>query len=436
MPPMVDKSHLVARFTAADGTTLRVNGVEQVSQATANDFRQPVDYILTRDGVSRRMAVNVYKKLDMKWREIAPFDEMTTYGDPVLKISPATDEPYVGFKIRRGQNDADANRCAVMHLTADDCWEHVSGGAFGSMVNSSYFDFDISPEGTLYVAYSDQDAQTANPASLKNAMSAMAYDGTEWQYVGGQGALKAVSGYLGMAALAGGELVAAQVNSSSKAAFANRSLVVSNFTGGAWSHQVPSMITNNSYMSNVAGDGHAAYVISINRGMVGNVNYGYNVLRYADGQWSPMVLNFLEPGNTFNNIYTLGITVARGVPYIWTLDNAAGQTGLRVKYYDGQKGEWVTLGGNPLPLGFVAARQTTMSLDVTSDGTVYVVYNNMNDFDCPYFMYLDPDTGQWSKPEKIADKKMTTPSLRFTHKGVGYLTLVDGSSVLHTFKYE
>lgn len=271
---------------------------------------------------------------------------------------------------------------------------------------------------------------------LKNGMSVMKYNGSDWEFVGtDKGLLKAVSNYVGFCAL-DGELVGAQVNNSSKADYPNRTLVVSNYKDGAWNSQVPGAITNQVYMANVAGGKDAAYVISINRGAVNGVNYGYNVLRYQGGEWTPMIVNYLEPGNATNNIAMIGVTVtADGTPYIWTMDDASGQLGVRVKYYDKTQDAWLTLGGNVLPLGFTPDRHTEVALDTAPNGTPYVAYTNTLDQGFPYMMYLDPDTRQWSNPAKLADLDASGLNLKFTSDGVGYVTFTN-SNHLHTLRTE
>ncbi len=430
LPPTVEKTNLVARFTTSDGTTVKVGSTEQVSQTTANDFTLPVDYILTKGNVNRRVEVTV-TKASLKWVQTAQVEGLTTYGDPVLKINPVDQKPYIGFKVRAGNSATSANHSAVLVLGDDGQWTAVGGEGFGHTVNSSYFDFDIAPDGTLYVAYADQEATV-----LKNGMSVMKYNGSSWEFVGTDaGLLKAVSNYVGFCAI-DGELVGAQVNNSAKADYPNRTLVVSNYKNGAWSSQVPGTLTNQVYMANVGGGKDAAYVISINRGAVSGVNYGYNVLRYQNGEWTPMILNYLEPGNTTNNIAMIGVTVVDdGTPYIWTMDDASGQLGVRVKYYDSTQDAWLTLGGNILPLGFTPDRHTEVAVDVAPNGTPYVVYTNTNDQGFPYMMYLDPDTRQWSNPSKLADVAATGLNLKFTTSGVGYVTFTN-SNKLYTLRTE
>lgn len=144
LPPTVEKDNLVARFTTSEGTTVKVGGAEQVSQTTANDFSQPIDYILTRGSVSRRCEVTV-TKASLRWVETAQVAGITTYGNPVLKISPVDQKPYIGFKTRAGNSATAANHSTVLTLGDDGEWTAVGGEGFGHTVNSSYFDFDIAP---------------------------------------------------------------------------------------------------------------------------------------------------------------------------------------------------------------------------------------------------------------------------------------------------
>ena len=427
MPATVDKTNLIARFTTAEGTTVRVNGTVQTSRTTANNFTVPVDYIIGSGVLNVRYAVTVVKATNMKWTEITPFSDLAVYGDAVMKINPQDGLPYIGFKVRT----ADDNRSAVIKLT-NSGWAYVGEGAFGHKISGSYFDMAFSTDGVPYVAYSD------NEAAEKGAMSVQHFDGSTWTYTGGTaGILKAQSNYVSLAVLANGQVVGAQINNSRRADYPQRKLVVSVYKNGIWSSEIPSMLTNDVAMVSAAGGTNAAYLISINRGKVNGVDYGYNVLKYENNTWNSLLLNHPESGYTQHNIRTIGIYVAPDqTPYIWTMDKVSGETGIRLKYYDTATNNWITVGGNILPLGFTPDRHTDIALAVTANGTPFIAYNNAADQNRPYFMYLEPDTRQWSTPAKISDTPASGLSIAFTHSGVGYVTFADSKNLLHTFKYE
>lgn len=332
LPPTVEKDNLVARFTTSEGTTVKVGGAEQVSQTTANDFSQPIDYILTRGSVSRRCEVTV-TKASLRWVETAQVAGITTYGNPVLKINPVDQKPYIGFKTRAGNSATAANHSTVLTLGDDGEWTAVGGEGFGHTVNSSYFDFDIAPDGTLYVAYADQQATV-----LKNGMSVMKYNGSDWEFVGtDKGLLKAVSNYVGFCAL-DGELVGAQVNNSSKADYPNRTLVVSNYKDGA------------------------------------SGQLGVRVKYYDKTQdaWLTLGGNVLPLGFTPDRHTEVALdTAPNGTPYV-VYTNTLDQGFPYMMYLDPDTRQW----SNPTKLADLAA--SGLNLKFTSDGVGYVTFTNSN----------------------------------------------------------
>ncbi len=431
MPATVDKSSLVARFTMSDGTTAKVNGVEQVSRQTANDFTVPVDYILTKDNVNVRCAVDIVKATNLKWREMPVFDALTVYGDPVMKVNPKDNLPYVAFKIR---TDNDYRSSVIKY--ENGAWVHVGDAGFGSKISSSYFDFSIAPDGTPYIAYSNSEIK-ATTTTLAGAMTVMKYDGSAWNYVGNEnGILKAQSNYIGLAALEN-ELVAAQQNNSAKADYPRRSMVLSTYKDGQWTSANHASVTNEIFTLSMANNNTSAYVLSINRGSVSGVNYGYNVLKYENGEWTPMLVNAIEPDATANSPYICGCAVsADNVPYIWFGDNAGGSYNIRVKTYNAETNQWKTLTGNVLPLGFAFDSHTEVAIAIGADGMPYLVYNNKTDQNYPYFMYLDAETGQWTTPVRVAEVAASGLNIAFSHTGVCYVTFADGDNHIRTYSYE
>ena len=431
MPATIDKSSLVARFTMSDGTTATVNGLTQVSKTTPNNFTAPVDYILTKGDVNVRCAVDVIKSTDMRWKALPVYETVTTFGSPVLRINPKDNTPYVAFKIR---SNNDYRSTVIKYVNG--AWTSVGDAAFGGQIASSYYDFSIAPDGTPYMAYSDNSI-TDGTTSLPGAMSVMKYDGNAWSYVGGSaGILKAQSTYIGFAALEN-ELVGAQQNNSAKADFARRVMVFSNYKNGTWTNATPPSVTNEIFTLSMANNNHVAYVLSINRGLIGGVNYGYNVLKYENNEWTAMLTNAIEPNAKANSPFICGCAVsASNVPYIWFGDNADGTYQIRVKAYDAATDQWKTLTGNVLPLGFEFDKHTEVAMAIAGDGVPYVVYNNLLDQNYPYFMYLDTETGQWSRPVRIADVAASSLHIAFSHSGVGYVSFTDGDNHVRVYAYE
>lgn len=424
MPASVNKTALVARFTTNEGDKVLVNGVTQVSQSTKNDFTVPVDYTVSNsDGINALYTVTISKATDVSWSEAAVYSASEVFAGAVLKVNPANNVPMIAFKER-----AD-DKMTVVQLSGSSL-APVGSASFSSKVSSSSYDFDISPEGTPYVAYSNSESTV-----LSGALSVMRYDGGSWQNVGDESVLKAQSTYIGLAALSGNRLVVNQQNNSAKADFARRVMVSSVFNGTAWANTEAT--TDPIYTCVTAGDGSNAYTLYINRGKVGGVNYGMSVVKYDGTSWSTLRSNYVRPNASQTSIAGYGITVAPdGTLYIWTGDDADSQDfRVRLERYNAASNDWTVVGGNILPLNFKLSTHSSVAVAVAPDGTPYVAYRDEADNDYPYVMYLDPETKQWSTPVRLAEVASSDVNIAFAKDGTGYVSFTDGDQHIHLMRY-
>lgn len=428
MPASVNKSALVARFTVNDGNKVLVGGVTQTSQSTANDFTNPVDYIVTNsDGTQNvRYAVTITKSTNVAWSEAAVYSGSEVYAGAVLKVGPTDNTPYVAFKERSD----DSEKMSVVKLNGS-AFGFVGNESFGQKVSGSQYDFDIAPDGTPYVAYGNSESTL-----LAGALSVMKYDGSAWAQVGDSSVLKAQSYYIALAALNGGRLVVNQQNNSNRADFARRVMVNSIYNGSAWSSAEGT--TNQIYTCVNASDGNNAYTLYINRGAVDGVKYGMNVQKYDGSTWTDLRTNYVREGATQTSIVGYGITVAPdGTLYIWTGDDAdeTGSYGVRLERYNASTSTFTVVGGNILPLGFALTSHTSVSVAIAPDGTPFVAFNNANDQTYPYVMYLDSETQQWTTPVRLAETAASDVNIAFAKDGTGYVSFTDGDNHIHLYKY-
>lgn len=428
MPASVNKSSLVARFTVNDGNKVLVGGVTQTSQSTANDFTNPVDYIVTNsDGTQNvRYAVTITKSTNVAWSEAAVYSSSEVYAGAVLKVGPTDNTPYVAFKERSD----DSEKMSVVKLNGS-AFGFVGNESFGQKVSGSQYDFDIAPDGTPYVAYGNSESSV-----LAGALSVMKYDGSAWAQVGDSSVLKAQSYYIALAALNGGKLVVNQQNNSARADYARRVMVNSIYNGSAWSNAEGT--TNQIYTCVNASDGNNAYTLYINRGAVDGVKYGMNVQKYDGSTWTDLRTNYVREGATQTSIVGYGITVAPdGTLYIWTGDDAdeTGSYGVRLERYNASTSTFTVVGGNILPLGFALTSHTSVAVAVAPDGTPFVAFNNANDQSYPYVMYLDSDTQQWTTPVRLAETAASDVNIAFAKDGTGYVSFTDGDNHIHLYKY-
>lgn len=428
MPASVNKTALVARFTTNEGDKVLVNGVTQVSQSTKNDFTVPVDYIVSNsDGINNaRYTVTISKATDVSWSVAAVYSASEVFAGAVLKVNPANNVPMIAFKERAD----DSQKMTVVQLSGSSL-APVGSASFSSKVSSSSYDFDISPEGTPYVAYSNSESTL-----LSGALSVMRYDGGSWQNVGDESVLKAQSTYIGLAALSGNRLVVNQQNNSTKGDFARRVMVSSVFNGTVWDNKEAT--TNQIYTCVTAGDGSNAYTLYINRGAVDNVKYGMSVVKYDGTSWSMLRSNYVRPNASQTSIAGYGITVApNGTLYIWTGDDAdsKGNYGVRLERYNAASKDWTVVGGNILPFKFYLSTHSSVAVAVAPDGTPYVAYRDEADNDYPYVMYLDPETKQWSTPVRLAKVASSDVNIAFAKDGTGYVSFTDGDQHIHLMRY-
>lgn len=426
MPSSINKTALVARFTTNEGNKVLVNGVTQVSQTTKNDFTNPVDYTVSNsDGSNNaRYSVTISKATDVSWSEAAVYSASKVFAGAVLKVNPANNVPMIAFKERTD------DKMTVVQLSGSSL-APVGSASFSSKVSSSSYDFDISPEGTPYVAYSNSESTV-----LSGALSVMRADGKAWNYVGDESVLKAQSTYISLAALSGNRLVVNQQNNSAKADFARRVMVSSVFDGTAWDNKQAT--TDPIYTCVTAGDGSNAYTLYINRGAVGGVNYGMSVVKYDGTSWSTLRSNYVRPNASQTSIAGYGITVAPdGTLYIWTGDDAdsKGNYGVRLERYDAASKDWTVVGGNILPLNFPLTTHSSVAVAVAPDGTPYVAYRNEKDNNYPYVMYLDSETKQWSTPVRLDEVASTDVNIAFAKDGTGYVSFTDGDDHIHLMRY-
>ena len=443
MPADVDKSALVARFTVNSGNSVSVDGVPQTSQFTENDFEDPIDYLVRNSSRNQniRYTINVVELKAKSWTEVATLDpaavsgnnEFTgVYAGAVMVVNPKDNVPYVAYGAR-----GVTNKMSVAKFE-NGAWQQVGSALFSTEVSSSHYDFDIAPDGTPYVMYTDQEA-----TSLKGAPSVMKFDGSAWDFVGGQGFFKVQAQYGGFAALSNG-LAANMINNSNSADIPRRTMGVATWNGSAWTTGESSLLPTGQQVAytKMGDNGKIAILISINRGVVDGVNYGHNIFKYENGTWESLATNFLEAGATQTSIAqgSFGTKIAPdGTIYAWTGDDAPNTTKVyqvRLKKYNATTKAWEIVGGNTLPLGHEAGFESHISLDVAfdSEGTVFVAFNNYKDQKKLYVMYLDPNTNQWTTPQQLATDASDI-NIDFAADGTGYITYTDTSNKIHMFKY-
>lgn len=438
LPQLTDLTKLVATFTTGEGNKVTVDGVEQVSGVTANDFTNPVDYVITNsDGSVNALYSVSINKTTGEWTAVAePFGLTPIYNGIVMKVNPKDNLPYFAYKERvvvGTEAGATGNRISVLKYE-NSGWTFVGQQGFSPAVYGSELDLDFDSKGTPYVAFQN-DELTPKSASV------MKFDGA-WTLVGTSPMNDAASTKVHFNVLSENEIVLGQVNSNkNSASFARNAFVASVFNGSTWENVANPALAANFlvYDNSSCKSGDAVYFAHINRGTIDNVAYGNNVVKYQKGQWTALRTNFVQSGATQTGITSLDIAATEdGSVYLLTSDNAPDGTSyrIRVEKYEPAKGEWTTVGGNPID--YVIDKYNSARLAIAPDGTPFVAYRKTAGTETSVeVVYLDSKTKQWSAPSVLGLN--STPgeiSLEFNSFGTAYLGYLATDGKYNVYKFE
>lgn len=187
LPGEVDKSALIARFTAGDDDVVKVNGALQQSGVTAQNYNYPVDFDVTDSlgNVTKSYVVKVGKILENVWAKAgeiavgngATYAIRSSYCS--MALNPKTQLPYVAFA-QKTPVEGSTSTIYKMSVAKFDgkAFQLVGPEHFtGKVSGTSRLAFNA--EGTPYLAYIDGDNGTK--------VTVVKFDGQAWQVVGAAG---------------------------------------------------------------------------------------------------------------------------------------------------------------------------------------------------------------------------------------------------------
>ena len=424
MMKTADKSGLVATFTTNEGDVVKVGDVVQVSGETANDFTNPVDYIVTNSDGSKSALYSVsITSVNGKLEPIVTYSALPV-SDAVLRVNPDDKAPYLAFKEKSvsGSESASADKLTVVNFV-DGAWNVVGSAGFSNKVASSHFDFDVDSKGGLYVAYADDEA------SPKSA-SVMKYSDGSWFVVGSGAACNFVSQDINLCAVSDQNLVLLQKCNSNTDPF-KRNYFVASLYNGSWNSGTVLDITTMAYIASCKAAG-AAYALVIRRGS----SYPFDVIKYENGAWTALRTNFLREGASKTGIFVYDITACEdGTVFALTADDALnnGEYRFIVEKYSSVAGNWSVVGGDYYPYVH-SNKNDEAKIAVAPDGTPYLLY-----YDCTNkalkLTWLDSDTKQWAEEVVVATEELSDINVAFTTSGVGYIAFTDANNAEKVFIY-
>ena len=422
LPPLVDCSHLVARFTTPQGQSVWVNDEQQQNGVTPHDFTLPIDYYVTNGKLWQRYEVLVSRRRSGSWQALPAWLDNTVYSISHIAVSPTDNSVYAAFKSRKVASTGEENlNIHLLHLDADDQWQLV--GQSSHRAYSSYLGFDVSPSGRPYFAYPNYDQQPY---------------GTIVEYLDESGHIVTVgdnlenaqANYIGFAALSDDLLISSMVGNTSATYY--RTNATSIYKEGTWQVGMGPCGSMTVYKCTMTKYKDTAYLAIMERA----TGYAIHIYRYADGQWQE-IEGYQEKG--IDNGIAAGAfkltTDSYGKLYVLTDDNTAGTYLIRLKKYDVQTGAWSTVGGNPTIIdGHDSHVQACAA--IAPNGTPFICYRDIPDHSYFKYICLDPETRQWTDPVTICTDPVNGDiSMAFTSASVGYASYVDTDNHLRLFRF-
>jgi hypothetical protein len=415
LPPDVDRSGLIARFTVSDNDLIRVGGTAQKSGETVNDFRVPVDYFLSDGNYNAKYSVSIAKGSDFVWRSV-PFTINDSTNTSILKVNPVTGDPYIMYFQSRSPV---ADGKGAMAFMNNGEWANtvISDGRI-----STNFDFTFNSTGIPYASIADYTASAAQAQVVKR------FDGAAWSVVGNQALTPVKISYNTLAFATDEKLLAFSTYDAVGGGFIRRELGFSSFENNAWTigTKMPGRPSNQvAFWQKAVRKNGAAYLGVLNSGSGNTIS----IYKYANNSWTTLVDLWRDPNATAIHTDEFDIDVDNdGNVYIAFADNsnAATQKNRVIRYTAATQA--IT------PVGGYIAGSSGFDLDLalSPDGVPYLFYRNANNY--PAIVSFDAGTQDWSVPHIFEPAEASSMSLDFAPNGEAWASYLK-SRKLSVFKY-
>lgn len=422
LPPLVDCTSLIARFTTPEGQSVWVNDVEQQNGITSHDFSLPIDYYVTDGQRWQRYEVVVTRRSGSSWETLPTWKHNSIYSISHLAVSPTDNSLYAAFKSRKNLDNGEEDLYVhVLRLTDDDEWKPAATSSH--RVYSSYLGFDISASGIPYISYPNYDL-----SPYSTFVERITPQGTCEPV--GENLENAQANYIGFAALSDDCLISSMVGNTSATYY--RTNATSIYNGKDWQVGLGPCGSLTVYKCTMTKYRDKAYLAIMERA----TGYAIHIYEYAEGRWTE-IEGYQEPG--VSNGIAAGCfkltTDQEGNLYVLTDDDASGAYLVRLKKYDIQTQKWSVVSGNSTIIdGHDSHTQACAA--IAPNGTPFICYRDIPDHSYFKCISLDPDTRQWTEPVTICTDPVNGDiSMVFTSSSIGYASYVDSSNQLRLFRY-
>lgn len=407
LPPEVDRSSLVARFTVGNNNIINVLGNVQKSGQTSNDFTVPVDYYLSNGNNNARYTISIGKGDGYIWGPV-PFTINDSATLLSLKVNPVTGNPYITYNQSRATS---ADQKLAMARFENNQW--VDMGAISDGRIGGYFDFTFDNNGVPYASYPDYTATVAQQNTVMKSNG-----GASWSLVGNKGFTAVRISYNALAFNGdGSQLLSFGTVDVAGGPLTRRELGVATFDNNTWiaNTTIPGRSSAlYGYLPVAKRKNNALYVGVFNASSPNSVS----VYKYANNTWTVVFDQWREgPTGYAMNIRDFDMEVdAHGNVYIAFADNSSGVYKYRIIRYT-EATQTVSQVGSLL----AGASGNLFSFDLALSplGVPYLFHRNASNY--PTVVSFDSDTQDWTSPHILESEAGDELSMDFAPNGEAYI---------------
>ncbi|WP_437920335.1 hypothetical protein [Sphingobacterium sp. LRF_L2] len=429
LPVDADITKLVARFTTTAGATVRVNGVQQTSASTENDFTEGLVYEITDEETVEPETFHVLigRLTAPEWMQMN-IGSIANYSvtEARMTIDPTTDYPVIIFS--RGSSDGDGTRKAVVSAFDGTAWNYLgdANGISGDRVDASAIAVD--DDGVVYAAYKDY----FTSGDLVQYASVQRYVNGAWSYVGPAQSSTHRVNYLHLETTANKMPVIGYTAARAEAGAVNRSSQTMFYSNDTWTLRSIDGIATNYFSRIKKGRDNKLYYVGMDM-TPGTALRRPTVYRFNDTtlNWELVGTALISPSaSIYGAIYADVEASETGEVYVVFQSQANTDKKSYVMKYSG--GSWRQIGAEISHTANSSAQRDNIALALHPNGTLYFAHSDANGLKVTTF---DENTQNWTAAKSLTTTVADKLDLRISNTGIPYITtVIDGNVAV--FKYD
>lgn len=400
VPADTDLSALVATFETADGeSTVTVNGTVQISGTTANDFSDPVDYLVSLGKKNALYTVTVSELPEAVWTKVTEWEQDANAVR--LEIDQTDNLPCLAVTNENAVTFAKLNGNTITSET---------------VVNrkGQYPGLGIDNSGQPYIFFYESETQRGTVATKTGGAWAETCNSIE-----------RASGQSGPTiASFDGKIFVFTVNDNRNPSTRRRLIDVATYDGSAWttSSDIPGRNIARGYWPIARTKNGTMYLFVLNPVSPNS----FSIYTYKDGTWSTLIEEYAYPSSEPGTEPATYHSFSLYCPDMAIDDEGNIYLGICYEYSPqvlkiDAKTKEINRIGSALPSpGSSAGR--TCRVAISPLGKLYMIYRNSDDAKLLQVVSLDEKTKDWTTPVQISsDSVFDEFECKFTKDGTAYL---------------